>query len=54
MVKIDQESLAVIALLASVRESGKVTIYYINRALLKLNLLYYTGMNWFMMRMMFT
>ena len=37
MVKMGQESLVVAALLASVLASLKVTIYYINRALLKLN-----------------
>ena len=34
MVKMGQDSLVVAALLASVRESCKVTIYYINGALL--------------------
>ena len=37
MVKLGQEDLVVAALLASVRISWKVTIYYINGALLKLN-----------------
>ena len=37
MVKMDKKGLVVAALLASVRTSWKVTIYYINRALLKLN-----------------
>ena len=37
-VKMGQEDLVVAALLASVKTSGKMTIYYINGALLKLNL----------------
>ena len=37
MVKMGQENLVVAAVLVSVRASRKVIIYYINRALLKLN-----------------
>ena len=37
VVKLGQESLLVAVLLVSVRASLKVIIYYINRALLKLN-----------------
>ena len=37
MIKMGQESLVVATLLASVSASWKVTIYYINEALLKLN-----------------
>ena len=49
MVKMGQESLVVAALLASVRASWKVTIYYINGALLILNryaLYFFVRVDW--------